>query len=355
MPVVLDGRSLTIEDVIAVAAHHERVEVQDAVMARLAKARALVDEMAAGDEPHYGINTGFGALAEKKIPKDKVALLQQNLIESHAVGTGEPMPMPVARALLLLRAQTLAVGHSGCRPEILAALVALLNSGAAPYVPKKGSVGASGDLAPLAHTTLLLLGQGDAFVRTSTGQAQKVSAAEALSRAGLGPITLQAKEGLALINGTQAMVATGLFALHAAERCARLADLIGAMSCDALQGTDRAFDHRIHDARPHPGQSTSAKNLRALLADSALKLSHADRCTAPPATSSPMCARSSPASSTPPPTTRWSSSLATSTVATTTSSPAGTSTASRWRSPSTSSPSPPPSSRTSPSAASSSS
>jgi histidine ammonia-lyase len=276
MPVVLDGRSLTIEDVIAVAAHHERVEVQDAVMARLAKARALVDEMAAGDEPHYGINTGFGALAEKKIPKDKVALLQQNLIESHAVGTGEPMPMPVARALLLLRAQTLAVGHSGCRPEILAALVALLNSGAAPYVPKKGSVGASGDLAPLAHTTLLLLGQGDAFVRTATGQAQKVSAAEALSRAGLGPITLQAKEGLALINGTQAMVATGLFALHAAERCARLADLIGAMSCDALQGTDRAFDHRIHDARPHPGQSTSAKNLRALLADSALKLSHAD-------------------------------------------------------------------------------
>lgn len=172
MPIVLDGRSLTIEDVIAVAARHERVEVHDAVLERLRKARALVDEMAAGDEPHYGINTGFGALAEKKIPKDKVALLQRNLIESHAVGTGEPMAMPIARALLLLRAQTLAVGHSGCRPEVLTSLVALLNAGVAPYVPMKGSVGASGDLAPLAHTAMLLLGQGDAFVRTTAGQTQ---------------------------------------------------------------------------------------------------------------------------------------------------------------------------------------
>jgi histidine ammonia-lyase len=276
MPIVLDGRSLTIEDVIAVAARHERVEVHDAVLERLRKARALVDEMAAGDEPHYGINTGFGALAEKKIPKDKVSLLQRNLIESHAVGTGEPMSMPIARALLLLRAQTLAVGHSGCRPEVLTSIIALLNAGVAPFVPVKGSVGASGDLAPLAHTAMLLLGQGDAFVRTTVGLTQRVSAAEALSRAGIGPVTLQAKEGLALINGTQAMVATGIFALAAAERSARLADVVGAMSCDALQGTDSAFDHRIHDARPHPGQSTSARNLRALLRDSALKQSHAD-------------------------------------------------------------------------------
>jgi histidine ammonia-lyase len=275
MPIVLDGRSLTIEDVIAVAARHERVDVDHSVLTRLARARALVDEMAAGDEPHYGINTGFGALAEKKIPKDKVALLQRNLIESHAVGTGEPLSMSVARALLLLRAQTLAVGHSGCRPEVLSSTVALLNAGVAPYVPMKGSVGASGDLAPLAHTAMLLLGQGDAFLRTTTGQTQRVSAAEALARAGIGPVTLQAKEGLALINGTQAMVATGLFALAAAERCTRLADLVGAMSCDALKGTDRAFDHRIHDARPHPGQSTSARNLRSLLRDSALKQSHA--------------------------------------------------------------------------------
>ena len=275
MSVRLDGKSLTIDDVIAVAANFAHVDVDDAVYARLHKARILVDEMAAGDEPHYGINTGFGALAEKKIPKDKVALLQRNLIESHAVGTGEPMPLPVARALLLLRAQTLAVGHSGCRPLILQALVALLNSGAGPWVPHKGSVGASGDLAPLAHTTLLLMGQGDALVRTSGGASQQVSAAEALARAGIAPVTLQAKEGLALINGTQAMVATGLYALHVAERCARLADLEGAMSCDALQGTDRAFDRRIHEARPHPGQLKVAANLRALLDDSPLKQSHA--------------------------------------------------------------------------------
>ncbi len=273
--VTLDGRSLTLDDVVAVAREGARVEVDPAVYARLTKARILVDEMAAGDEPHYGINTGFGALAEKKIPKDKVALLQKNLIESHAVGTGEPMPIDVARGLMLLRAQTLAVGHSGCRPLILEALVALLNAGIGPWVPRKGSVGASGDLAPLAHVAMVLLGHGDAFVQTPNGQTQLISAAEALSRAGLGPITLLAKEGLALINGTQAMVATGIFALHTAERCARLADLIGAMSCDALQGTDAAFDPRIHAVRPHPGQQTSAANLRALMANSSLKLSHA--------------------------------------------------------------------------------
>jgi histidine ammonia-lyase len=274
--VTLDGRSLTLNDVVAVARDGARVVVAPDVTARLTKARILVDEMAAGDEPHYGINTGFGALAEKKIPRDKVALLQKNLIESHAVGTGEPMPVEVARGLMMLRAQTLAVGHSGCRALILDALVALLNAGVGPWVPRKGSVGASGDLAPLAHVALLLLGQGDALLRTSTGQTQLISAAEALSLAGLSPITLQAKEGLALINGTQAMVATGIFALHTAERCARLADLIGAMSTDALQGTDAAFDARIHLVRPHPGQQTSAANLRALLADSPLKMSHAD-------------------------------------------------------------------------------
>jgi len=276
MPVTLDGRSLTIDDVVAVAARYERLEVAPAVHERLHKARALVDEMAAGDEPHYGINTGFGALAEKKIAKENVALLQRNLIESHAVGTGSPLPLHVARALLLLRAQTLAVGHSGCRALVLDTIVALLNAGCGPCVPMKGSVGASGDLAPLAHTTMLLLGQGDAFVRTSTGETQRISAGEALARAGVAPLTLQAKEGLALINGTQAMVAVGLFALHAAERCARTADVVGAMSCDALQGTDRAFDHRIHAARPHKGQGDVAANLRALLKDSALKASHAD-------------------------------------------------------------------------------
>ena len=274
--VILDGKTLTLDDVVDVSAGRARLEVSPAVRERLQKARALVDEMARGDEPHYGINTGFGALAEKKIPKDKVALLQQNLIESHAVGTGEPMPLEIARGLMMLRAATLAVGHSGCRPVVLDALVALLNAGCAPFVPKKGSVGASGDLAPLAHTALLLLGQGDAFVATAHGGTQRVSAAEALSLAGVAPIVLEAKEGLALINGTQAMVATGLHALVQAERLAVLADVVGALSLDALQGTKAAFDPRIHRARAHPGQLRSAENLRALLDGSEIMESHKD-------------------------------------------------------------------------------
>ncbi len=276
MTVKLDGKSLSLDDVVAVSAGYEGVSVDDAVIARLHNARALVDEMARGDEPHYGINTGFGALAEKKIPKDKVALLQRNLIESHAVGVGEPLALPVARALLLLRAATLAVGHSGCRPVVLETLVALLNAGCGPCVPMKGSVGASGDLAPLAHTAMLLLGQGDAFVRTTHGQTQRISAAEALSLANVAPIVLEAKEGLALINGTQAMAAQGIISLVEAERLCLLADVIGAMSLDALQGTKAAFDPRIHKARPHPGQLQSAQNLLALLEGSAIMESHKD-------------------------------------------------------------------------------
>jgi histidine ammonia-lyase len=274
--VILDGKTLTVDDVVAVASGKAQVAVADDVMVRLRRARALVDEMARGDEPHYGINTGFGALAEKKIPKDKVALLQRNLIESHAVGTGEPMASEIARGLMLLRGATLAVGHSGCRPLVLEALVALLNAGCAPYVPSKGSVGASGDLAPLAHVAMLLLGQGDAFVTAGPAGPQRISAAEALARAGVAPVVLEAKEGLALINGTQAMVATGLHALVQAERLAVLADVIGALSLDALQGTTAAFDLRIHQARPHPGQRRSAHNLRALLAASEIGESHKD-------------------------------------------------------------------------------
>ncbi|MCC7075022.1 MAG: histidine ammonia-lyase [Deltaproteobacteria bacterium] len=269
--VTLDGRSLRLEDVADVAHGRVQVEIAPAVLARLARARTHVDELAAGSEPHYGINTGFGALAEVKIPPEHVGLLQKNLIESHAVGVGDPLPLPEARALLLLRAQTLAVGHSGCRPLVLEHLVALLNAGAAPLVPRKGSVGASGDLAPLAHTALLLLGQGDAFVHGA-----RVRAADALAAAGLVPLELQAKEGLALINGTQAMMAVGVLALLEAERMARLADVVGATSLDALQGTWKAFDPRIHAARPHPGQRTCAKNLLALLDGSEIMEAHKD-------------------------------------------------------------------------------
>lgn len=269
--VILDGKSLALEDVAAVARGQARVVVAPAVRERMGRARALVDELAHGDEPHYGINTGFGALAEVKIPPDKVGLLQQNLIESHAVGVGPPLAFEEARTLMLLRASTLAVGHSGCRPIVLDTLVSLLNAGTAPYVPRKGSVGASGDLAPLAHTALLLLGQGDAFLR-----GERVSAAEALSAADRGPLKLEAKEGLALINGTQAMMAVGVLALLEAERLCRLADVVGACSLDALKGTWKAFDPRIHEARPHPGQKTTARNLIRLLEGSEIMDSHKD-------------------------------------------------------------------------------
>lgn len=269
--VVLDGAALSLEQVHAVAHGLSTVAAADTVLDRLAKARTLVDELAAGDTPVYGINTGFGALAERPVAPEDVERLQENLILSHAVGVGDPLPLADARALMLLRANTLAVGHSGCRPVVLQTLIALLNAGVAPYVPAKGSVGASGDLAPLAHVALLLLGRGPAFVdgRPSTAQA-------ALEAAGCPAVVLQAKEGLALINGTQAMASRGLLALLRAERLAKLADLVGAMSLDALLGTDRAFDPRIHRARPHSGQNEVAANLRSLLAGSALKDSHHD-------------------------------------------------------------------------------
>jgi histidine ammonia-lyase len=267
---ILDGKPLKLEDIAAVT-RGERVEIAPSVRERMDRARALVEKLAAGDEPHYGINTGFGALAEVRIPAEKVALLQRNLIESHAVGVGEPLPFHEARALMLLRAQTLAVGHSGCRTLVLEHLVALLNADVAPVVPRKGSVGASGDLAPLAHTALLLLGHGDALFK-----GERVSAAEALSQAGLAPLVLQAKEGLALINGTQAMMAVGILALLEAERLCELADVVGACSLDALQGTWKAFDARIHASRGHPGQITSAKKLLALLDGSEIMESHKD-------------------------------------------------------------------------------
>lgn len=265
----LDGRSLSLEEIYTVAHSQARVEVDDAVWERMKRARKNVDDIAAGDVAVYGINTGFGALAEVRIDKSRVEALQLNLIRSHAVGVGELLPFPAARALMLLRANTLAVGHSGCRPEVLQHLVALLNANCAPWVPSRGSVGASGDLAPLAHCALLLLGEGDALV-----DGEVVHTSQALTRAKLPPLTLQAKEGLALINGTQAMAAVGTLALLEAERLCKLADIVGAASLDALQGTARAFDPRIHLARPHPGQIAVAQNLRTLLADSDIMENH---------------------------------------------------------------------------------
>ena len=269
--VYLDGQSLTLEDIWEIAHCAKEVGIDETCIERLKKARDLVEDLADSGQPVYGINTGFGFLAETPIPAEKLEQLQYNLIVSHAVGVGDPLNFALARALMLLRANTLAVGHSGCRALILEHLVKLLNSGCAPCVPRKGSVGASGDLAPLAHVALLLLGEGPAFIHGEVKTAQ-----EALEHAGLQPVTLAAKEGLALINGTQAMTASATMTLLEAERLCSLADVIGACSLEALKGTDKAFDLRIHAARPHPGQLESAENLRLLLQESEILKSHAE-------------------------------------------------------------------------------
>jgi histidine ammonia-lyase len=266
--VVLDGRSLTLADLVAVA-DGETVALAQSARARVDAARAVVDRKADGDEAIYGINTGFGSFAEVRIPHDALSALQLNLLRSHAAGVGELLPARTVRAVMALRANVLACGYSGVRASTLEALVALMNAGVHVAVPSRGSVGASGDLAPLAHLGLVLVGEGEAVV-----DGRVVPGIDALRTAGLSPITLGPKEGLALINGTQASAAVLGLALDAAGRLARAADVAAALSIDGLRGSTRPFDPRIHDARPFEGQRTSAANLARLLDGSAINASH---------------------------------------------------------------------------------
>ena len=268
------GSSWTLDQLVALARGEARLTLPDDVRARIEAARALIDALArAGDEaPNvYGVNTGFGALAETRIEAAQIRALQQNLVRSHACGVGPPLSTEAVRAMIALRAQTIALGHSGARAELVELLTSMLDSGVHPVIPSLGSVGASGDLAPLAHLALVLIGEGEA-----EHGGEIFDGAEALRRSGLRPVTLQAKEGLALINGTQLMVAVGALAVHAGHALATQADIVGAMSLEGLQGSARPFDPRIHEARPHPGQARSAKNLRALLAQSEIMDSHRD-------------------------------------------------------------------------------
>lgn len=268
------GAPWKLEDLVALAEGQARLVLGEQARGRVERARAWVESWSkAGDEaPNvYGINTGFGALAETRVRADQMRALQRNLVRSHACGVGEPFSPPVVRAMIALRAQTLALGHSGVRPLVIESLMAMLHQGVVPRIPQKGSVGASGDLAPLAHLALVLIGEGEASF-----EGERMTGGEALARAKLTPIVLEAKEGLALINGTQMMLAVGGLALHRAEALCRLADVVGAMSLDALQGTGRPFDERIAAARPHPGHAKSATNLRNLLAESEIMESHAD-------------------------------------------------------------------------------
>lgn len=268
-PVIVDGNDLCLEDVARVATGRAEVALDAAAAARIQSARAVVDAAANGEAPVYGVNTGFGTLAEVHIAHDDLCRLQKNLIHSHAAGVGQPLSLPEARALMLLRANVLAKGHSGIRLETVRLLIEALNRGLVPVIPERGSVGASGDLAPLAHLALALIGDGEFFL-----DGERLPARAALERVGLRPCVLQAKEGLALVNGTQAICAVGALACLRAEKLCRLADLAGAMTLEGLLGSHRPFLEQLHTARPHPGQRAAAAHLRDILRGSELVETH---------------------------------------------------------------------------------
>jgi len=265
----LDGRSLTIEQVQAVALGDEAVSIAPEAVKSMLRSRAVVERLAAGDEPVYAVNTGVGLLADVRVAPDELEQLQRNVVRSHAAGIGDPLSRAEVRAMMLIRANVLAAGCSGIRPVVAERLCNLLNHGITPVVPSQGSVGASGDLAPLAHMALVLIGEGEAEL-----QGERITGAEALRRAGMEPLTLGSKEGISLVNGTQAMLAVGSLELAAAEVLAGSADLICAMTLDALRGTPRAFDERLQQTRPHPGQLRSAARLRQYLEGSEIRQSH---------------------------------------------------------------------------------
>ncbi|MGO9088678.1 MAG: histidine ammonia-lyase [Candidatus Sulfotelmatobacter sp.] len=268
----INGNDLSLEAVREVAAERRAVLLSPDARETVDRARAVVDEIVASNKVAYAITTGVGKLSDVRIAVDQIRELQVNLVRSHAAGVGEPLAVAETRAIMLLRANSLAKGHSGVRAVVIDSLCEMLNRGVTPVVPSQGSVGASGDLAPLAHLALALIGEGEC--RDEKGV--RISSAEALKRAQIKPLVLEAKETISLINGTQAMLAVGTLALLAAEILVDTADVLGGLSCDALLGTDAAFDERIHKARPHSGQMKSAANLRRMLAGSQVRESHRD-------------------------------------------------------------------------------
>jgi histidine ammonia-lyase len=265
----LDGRQISLVEMAAIALGDSQVEVAASARSRIAASRRVVDEIVARDTVVYGINTGFGKLSDVRIPHEELRQLQLNLVRSHACGIGPPLSEAEVRAMMLLRANVLALGFSGIRLEVIQQLCEMLNHRVHPVVPEKGSVGASGDLAPLAHLALGLIGEGESFF-----DGKRTESRSALQQAGLKPIRLEAKEGIALLNGTQAMHAVGGLAILRAKRLSRVADLAGAMTLEALKGTPAAFDPRLHEARPHNGQKAVADHLLFLLLGSEIRKSH---------------------------------------------------------------------------------
>jgi histidine ammonia-lyase len=267
----LDGERLTLEQLEAVARHGEAVALDPAARPKVAAARDVIERALAAEQKIYGVSTGFGPLSDVFISGADRDALQVNLLRSHALGTGAPIGEPETRATILLRANVLAKGHSGVRPELIDLLCELLNRRVHPIIPERGSVGASGDLAPLAHLALVLIGEGEAAF-----DGERLPGGETLRRAGLVPIAPKAKEGLALINGTCGLTAVGALAHLRAARLVRLADVAGAMTLEALKGSFVPFDPRLQAVRPHPGQVATAENFRRLLQDSDVNVSHRD-------------------------------------------------------------------------------
>lgn len=272
--VVLGPASATAADVVGVARHRARVRLDEAAIDAMAASRRTVERLAASSRPAYGISTGFGALATRHIPADLRQELQVRLIRSHAAGMGPPVEREVVRALMFLRLKTLAGGRTGVRPVVAETLAAMLNAGVTPRVADHGSLGCSGDLAPLAHCALVLMGEGEAM---GIGDAPAVPGARAMGEAGIPPVRLEAKEGLALVNGTDGMLGMLVLACEDLAALCRAADVIAAMSVEALLGTDQVFRPELHlPLRPHPGQATSAANMYRVLAGSEIVASHRD-------------------------------------------------------------------------------
>ena len=267
--VVLDGDRLAIEQVIAVAVHHDSAALAPESIEKMLRSRSVVERLAAGEEPVYGVNTGVGLLADVRVPPADLEQLQRNVVRSHAAGIGDPLAREEVRAMMLIRANVLAKGFSGIRPVVAERLCQMLEHGVTPVVPSQGSVGASGDLAPLAHMALVLMGEGEAEFAGA-----RMPGREALRLAGIEPLALASKEGISLLNGTQAMLAIGCLELAAAEVLIDTAEVVCALTLDALRGTPRAFEQRLHTIRPHPGQLASAAHLLHLLEGSEIRASH---------------------------------------------------------------------------------
>jgi len=274
----IDGNSLSLADVREVVYEFRPVLLGADAREAVGRSRAVVEDQVANNRVAYAITTGVGKLADVRIPPEQIRELQLNLIRSHCAGVGEPLTEAEVRAMMLLRANSLSKGYSGVRALVIDTLCEMLNRRVHPVVPARGSVGASGDLAPLAHLVLPMLGEGQVLIADRSGKysGAHLPAADALREAGIKPLVLEAKEAVSLINGTQGMLSVGVLALLAAEVLADSADVIGALSLDALRGTDAAFDARIHQVRPHPGQLRTAENLRRMLEGSQIRESHRD-------------------------------------------------------------------------------